>query len=85
MKKLNAKSVMIGFLLCMVLLFSFGFQTVKTNNTEYGKYQAWSSVDGVNFMINTSTGELYKTGIFGSFQIQKYSWKSISKEEIIKE
>lgn len=84
MKKTDFKSVIIGFLLCMVLFFSFGFETIKTTNSDYGKYQAWSSTDGVNFMINTSTGELYKTGFFGSIDIQKYSWKSVSKKEIIK-
>ena len=84
MKKIDTKSMIIGFLLCSVLFLSFGFKSTENNNQEHGKYQAWASVDGVNFMINTSTGELYKTGILGGLNLQKYSWKSVSKENIIK-
>ena len=82
MKKIDAKSMMIGFLLCSVLFLSVGFKS--TDNHEHGKYQAWASVDGTNFMINTSTGELYKTGMLGSLNLQKYSWKIVSKDDIIK-
>lgn len=80
MKNLNGKSVVIGFLSCVVIFLVFGFKTVETNTNPVGTYQSFVSGGYVN-MINTSTGEIYTNN---KIQVTRYKWRSISNKDIFK-
>ena len=81
MKKIDLRSLIIGALSCMTLFLMVNFKSVNTNNnTEIGKYQAWSNDDG-NFMLNTATGQIYTTK---ALVITKSNWKNMSKKDIFK-
>ena len=77
MKKIDFKSVVIGFSSCIVLLLIFGFNTSESDISGFGKYQGWGE-EGKNFMINTETGELYTTSIV----INKLKWRKLTKEDL---
>ena len=67
MKKIDFKSVLIGFLSCLVLLLTLSFKT-EEEKTTIGKYQAFGT-DKNKYMIDTSTGVLYYQSV-----LYLYNW-----------
>ena len=75
MKKIDFKSLLIGFLSCLVLMLSLSFKAID-NHSEIGKYQAFGT-DKNKYMIDTSTGVLYYQSI-----LKNKKWKRVSHEDI---
>ena len=75
MKKIDLKSLLIGFLSCLVIMLSLSFKPID-NNSEIGKYQAFGT-DKNKYMIDTSTGVLYYQSL-----LKNKKWKRVSNEDI---
>ena len=75
MKKIDFKSLLIGFLSCLVIMLSLSFKPID-NNSGIGKYQAFGT-DKNKYMIDTSTGVLYYQSI-----LKNKKWKRVSNEDI---
>ena len=72
MKKIDIKSLLIGFLSCVVLVLIVSFKSIEPNIAGAGTYQSWGHAQGGNYMINTITGELY---VAGSGRVNIREWK----------
>jgi len=75
MKKIDLKSLLIGFLTCLVVILTLSFKPIE-NSSEIGKYQAFGT-DKKKYMIDTSTGVLY----YQMINVHK-KWQRVSKEEV---
>tara|TARA_X000001036_G_scaffold426517_1_gene454010 strand:- start:347 stop:583 length:237 start_codon:yes stop_codon:yes gene_type:complete len=75
MKKIDFKSLLIGFLFCLVIMLSLSFKSMD-NHPEIGKYQAFGT-DKNKYMIDTSTGVLYYQSI-----LKNKKWKRVSHEDV---
>ena len=75
MKKIDFKSLLIGFLSCLVIMLSLSFKAMD-NDSEIGKYQAFGT-DKNKYMIDTSTGVLYYQSI-----LKNKKWKRVSNQDI---
>tara|TARA_B100000579_G_C22280433_1_gene598004 strand:- start:23 stop:262 length:240 start_codon:yes stop_codon:yes gene_type:complete len=76
MKKIDLKSVLIGFLSCLVLLLTLSFK-IEEQKTTIGKYQAFGT-DKNKYMIDTSTGVLYYQSV-----LKKKKWTRVSHKDDI--
>ena len=76
MKTIDLKSLLIGFLSCLVIMLTLSFKPANISS-EVGKYQAFSGTNG-NYMINTATGATYTQGLV----LTKFKWRKVSKETI---
>ena len=73
MKKIDIKSLLIGFLSCLVLILIVGFKSIEPSSATVGTYQGFAT-DGHKYIINTITGELYTTS--PSVRIRDWKRKS---------
>ena len=75
MKKNDLKSLLIGFLSCLVLILSLSFK-IEGDNDKIGKYQAFGT-DKNKYMIDTETGVLYYQSV-----LKKKKWSRVSHKDI---
>ena len=75
MNKIDIKSLLIGFLSCVVLVLIVGFKSIEPSSAGVGTYQAFG--EGSKFMINTINGELY----IYSYKKSKHIWLKLSPEK----
>ena len=63
MNKIDIKSLLIGFLSCLVLVLIVGFKSIAPS-VGLGTYQGFGGSDGQQYLINTHTGKLWVKGAY---------------------
>ena len=78
MKKIDLKSLLIGFLSCLVVMLTMSLKPVN-NSSDIGRYQGWGT-NKKKHLIDTSTGVLY----YQTVNVHR-RWQRVSAEDVFAE